>query len=150
MTNEEAFAKLLKYCTYQERCHDEVRKKLLTLKVFGNDLEQIMSRLIEHDFLNEERFAKAYAGGKFRQMHWGKTKIIYQLKFRHVSDYCIKEAIKEIDDEDYLQCLHDEIEKRRKQVNDAANPLQKIAQHIIGKGFEPDLVWKVLKLDAQF
>jgi len=70
MTNEEAFNKALKYCTYQERCHNEVRTKLLSLKIYGNELENIISRLIEHDFLNEERFAKTYAGSKFRQMQW--------------------------------------------------------------------------------
>ena len=86
MNNDEAFSKLLKYCSYQERCHEEVRAKLISLKVYGNDLDNIITRLIEHNFLNEERFAKTYAGSKFRQMQWGKTKITYQLKFKKISD----------------------------------------------------------------
>ena len=145
MTNEEAFNKLLKYCTYQERCHNEVRTKLLSLKIYGNELENIISRLIEHDFLNEERFAKTYAGSKFRQMQWGRTKIIYQLKFRKISEYCIREAMKEIGDEDYLKSLRGQIEKRMKQVSKDKNPIQKTAQYLIGRGFEPELVWKELK-----
>ena len=147
MTNEEAFNKALKYCTYQERCHNEVRTKLLSLKIYGNELENIISRLIEHDFLNEERFAKTYAGSKFRQMQWGRTKIIYQLKFRKISDYCIREAMKEISDEDYLKSLRQQLEKRMKLVSKDKNPIQKTAQYLISRGFEPELVWKELKME---
>jgi regulatory protein len=145
MTNEEAFSKLLKYCTYQERCHEEVRTKLLSLKVYGNDLENIMSRLIENGFLNEERYAKTYAGSKFRQMGWGRTKIMYQLKFRKISDYCIREAMKEINEEDYIRTLRAQLEKRKKQVEGDKNWIHKTVQHLISKGFEADLVWKELK-----
>ncbi len=145
MTQEEAFNKLLKYCTYQERCHEEVRSKLLSLKVYGNDLEQVMSRLIEHHFLNEERYAKTYAGSKFRQMQWGRIKITLQLKFRKISEYCIREAMKEIDQDDYIKTLRQLIEKRKQQVKGDRNAIHKTAQHLIGKGYEPDLVWKELK-----
>ena len=95
-TPAEALAKALKYCAYQERCHEEVRTKLIKLGMRGNDLENIMSRLIELNFLDEERFAKTYAGSKFRQMGWGKKKIIMELKKRRISDYCIMQAMKEI------------------------------------------------------
>ncbi len=145
MTNEEAFTKLLKYCTYQERCHEEVRSKLISLKVYGNDLENVLSLLIEKDFLNEERYAKTYAGSKFRQMQWGKTKILHQLKFRKISDYCIREAMKEIDNDDYLKTLQQQLEKRKKQVSSDKNWVHKTAQYLIGKGYEPDLVWKELQ-----
>lgn len=149
MTNEEAFSKLLKYCTYQERCHEEVRTKLLSLKVYGNDLENIMSRLIEADFLNEERFAKTYAGSKFRQMGWGRTKIMYQLKFRKISDYCIREAMKEIREEDYIKTLRQQLEKRKKQVEGDKNRVNKTVQHLISKGFEAELVWREMKGDEE-
>ncbi len=145
MTEEEAFSKLIKYCTYQERCHEEVRKKLLTLKVYGAELENIISRLIENNFLNEERFAKTYAGSKFRQVQWGKTKIRQALKFRKVSEYCIKEAMKEISDEDYLKTLRQLIDKRKKQVEGDKNAFQKTVQHLIAKGYEPDLVLREIK-----
>jgi regulatory protein len=147
MNNDEAFSKLLKYCSYQERCHEEVRAKLISLKVYGNDLDNIITRLIEHNFLNEERFAKTYAGSKFRQMQWGKTKITYQLKFKKISDYCIREAMKEIDDASYMKTLRQLLEKRKLQIKDDRNWLHKTAQHLIGKGYEPDLVWRELKAE---
>jgi len=147
MNSEEAFSKLLKYCTYQERCHEEVRAKLISLKVYGSELEEVMSRLIENNFLNEERYAKTYAGSKFRQLQWGKTKIIQQLKFRKVSEYCIKEALKEINDDDYIKTLKTLAEKRKKQVKGDKNHVQKTVQFLISKGFEPDLVWKEVKLE---
>ncbi len=78
-------------------------------------------------------------------MQWGRTKIIYQLKFRKISEYCIREAMKEIGDEDYLKSLRGQIEKRMKQVSKDKNPIQKTAQYLIGRGFEPELVWKELK-----
>ena len=93
--------KLEHYCAYRERCHQEVRNKLLKMKVYGDDLEEIISALIENNFLNEERFAKSYARGKFRMNHWGWIKIKQNLLLKNISDYCIKKANEEIDEEDY-------------------------------------------------
>ncbi|MBK8342084.1 MAG: RecX family transcriptional regulator [Bacteroidetes bacterium] len=103
--NDAALNKLRHYCAYQERCHEEVRTKLLSLKIYGEGLEAIINKLIEDDFLNEERFAKAYAGGKFRMKKWGRGKIVQGLKLRKISDYCIKKAMLEIDESDYQKTL---------------------------------------------
>ncbi len=144
LTPEEAFQKLMKYCTYQERCHEEVRSKLISYKVYGDDLERVISRLIENDFLNEERFAKLYAGSKFRQLQWGRTKIIGQLKFRKVSDYCIREALKEIPEEHYLRTLRALIQKRKPARGFDTATRIKTAQYLISRGFESPLVWQEL------
>jgi regulatory protein len=149
MNEEEAFSKLVKYCTYQERCHSEVRTKLLSLKVYGQELENVMARLIEHDFLNEERYAKTYAGGKFRQNQWGKIKILQHFKFHKISDYCIREAMKEIPEDDYMKTLRNLAEKRKKQVSGDKNALQKTAQFLISRGFEPELVWKIIRAESE-
>lgn len=103
--NIPALLKLQQYCVYQDRNHQEVRSKLLKMKIYGDGLEQIMASLIEDDFLNEERFAKAYATGKFRINNWGKIKIKMQLKSKRVSEYCIKVGLNEIDDEEYEEVL---------------------------------------------
>src|SRR5579862_2862160 len=107
----EALKRAEKYCAYQERSHSEVRTKLLQLGQRGRELEDIMVTLIEKGFLNEERFAIAYTGGKFRMKHWGKNKIIQQLKFRNISDYSIRRSLKEIDEKDYKASLKTIIEK---------------------------------------
>lgn len=149
-TPAEALAKLMKYCAYQERCHDEVRTKLLELGVYGNDLEEVISKLIQADFLNEERFAKAFAGGKFRQNQWGRVKIKLELKQRHISEYCIAEAMNEINNAEY-QLLIEKLISKKMGDGKETNPIRrnmKVAQYLIGKGFEPELVWQKLKPES--
>ena len=61
---EKALEKIKQYCAYQERCHSEVRNKLYGFGLNSEEIETIISTLIQENFLNEERFALAYAGGK--------------------------------------------------------------------------------------
>ena len=96
LTKEQALQKLRQYCAYQERSHSEVQQKLYELGIRKQDQDEIISTLIEEDYLNEERFAKAFAGGKFRMKDWGRKKIFYALKEKKVSEYSIKQAMKEI------------------------------------------------------
>lgn len=139
----------MKYCAYQERTHQEAREKLRELGVYGDDAEEIIVRLIEDNFLNEERYAKAFAGGKFRMMNWGKQKILYALKQKGLSDYCIKQGLAEIPNDDYLQTLQKLIEKKHTALAlQEPNKLalkQKIAQYLFSKGFEQDLIWRELQ-----
>ena len=144
---DRALSKLQKYCAYQERCHQEVRSKLIALKIYGYDLEEIIAELISENFLNEERFAKAYAGGKFRMKNWGKIRIKMELKKRNISPYCIKKAMQEIDEEGYMEGLYKVIEKkmRTEKEKNEFKLKGKLAKHAIRKGFEPHLVWQALK-----
>lgn len=112
LTKEQALQKLKHYCGYQERCHSEVRQKLWDLGVRSAEHDEIISALIEEDYLNEERFAKQFAGGKFRMNDWGRKKIYYGLKEKGISDYLIKKGLKEIDDEVYNKTLHELTEKK--------------------------------------
>jgi regulatory protein len=105
LTKEQALQKLKQYCAYQERCHQEVKEKLYALGVWKRDHDEIIATLIEENYLNEERFAIAYAGGKFRIKGWGRIKIKYELKQKQVSEYCIKKALKQIDESDYIAKL---------------------------------------------
>ena len=93
----QAWEKIKPYCAYQERCHREVKEKLYGYGLYGHDVEQIISRLIEENYLNEERFAVAYAGGHSRIKKWGKIKITQALRQKGVSAYCIKKALQSID-----------------------------------------------------
>lgn len=96
-----ALGKIKRYCDYQERCHKEVRYKLIAHKIYGDDLEDILVELIHENILNEERYAKALVRGKFRSNGWGKNKIRSALKFNDISSYLIKKAMLEISDEEY-------------------------------------------------
>lgn len=104
--------KIRMYCAYQERCHTEVRKKLNSYEVYGTDAEEIITDLIQENYLNEQRFACAFVRGKFNYKKWGIQKITQELKYKNISSYCIKIALKEIDREVYLNTLDDLITKR--------------------------------------
>jgi regulatory protein len=102
---EQALQKIKQYCAYQERCHYETREKLFGMGLFTTDVDRILSTLIEENYLNEERYAQAFAGGHFRQKKWGRIKISAALKQKRVSTYNIKKGLKEIDETAYLDCL---------------------------------------------
>lgn len=149
-TPAQAFLKAQLFCSYQERFQQEVRDKLYDWGLFPDAVENIIAQLITENFLNEERFAKAYAGGKFRIKKWGRIKIKLELKKRNISDYCIRKAIQEIDEENYLQTLKLLIEKKAKETKDKNLLIRnsKIARYLASRGFEQDLIWDLLKESA--
>lgn len=146
-TPAQASLKAEHYCAYQERCQQEMRDKLYEWGLFPDAVESIIAKLITDNFLNEERFAKAYAGGKFRIKKWGRIKIKLELKKRHISDYCIKKAMQEINEDAYMETLKQLIEKKSKDIKDKKPHIRqfKIANYIASRGFENDLIWSVLK-----
>lgn len=147
LSAELALAKLQKFCAYQERCHQEVRSKLIELGIYGDKLEEIIAQLISDDFLNEQRFATAYAGGKFRIKQWGRVKIKQELKLRKISEYCIKEAMKEILEEDYFETLSALIEKKlqlSKSTLDEPKFRHSLHQYLLRKGYENHLITELL------
>ena len=149
MTKEEALNKLQRYCTYQDRCHSEVRSKLLSLRIYGEQLEEVIASLIQDGYLNEERYSINYARGKYRIKNWGKMKIIRELRRRNISDYCIQKAILEIDREgDYEMRLRDLLTKyvHSRENKYDLHQLSKMAYaHAVRKGFEAKLVGSILK-----
>ena len=147
ITQEEALRRLQRYCAYQDRCHQEVRSKLLDLGIYGMELEEIIVELISDNFLNEERFACSYARGKFRIKRWGRIRIRQELKKRQISDYCIKKAMQEIEEETYRKALIDLLIYKKGLLKEP-NEYQlrnKLAQYAFNKGFESKLVWEVFK-----
>ncbi len=144
LTKEQALEKLKHYCGYQERSQYEVKQKLYDLGVRSADQDEIISTLIEEDYLNEERFAIQFAGGKFRLKDWGRKKIYYGLKEKRVSEYCIKTALKTIDEADYLKTLNDLVEKKYETLKEEQYLVRKkkTIDYLVQKGFEFDLVIK--------
>ena len=130
---------LRKFCGYRDRCHSEVRSRLLKLRVYGDDLETVMSQLISEDLLNEERFARSFARGKFRINHWGRMRIGIELKRRRVSDYCRQRGLEEIDEEEYLAYIDRIVEDRVADGSDWETR-KKTHDFLMRKGFESGLV----------
>ena len=143
LTKEQALPKIKSYCAYQERCHAEVKEKLYSFGLYKKDVEQLISQLIEENYLNEERFAIQFAGGKFRMNHWGKVKIKYALRQKQVSDYSIKKALKQITDTDYIKTLQKLAEQKLKTIKTERNGLakqKKVQDYLLQKGYEYTLV----------
>ena len=142
LTKEQALQKLKHYCAYQERCHSEVKEKLYSLGVWKKDHDAIISTLIEENYLNEERFAIAYAGGKWRMKHWGRVRIRYELKQKQVTEYCIKKALKQIDEEEYLQVLHETAAAKYASLKSDQYLVRKkkTMDYLVNRGFEISLV----------
>lgn len=147
LTTSQALLKMANYCAYQERCHAEVKNKLAEIGIYFEKADQIMAELITQNYLNEERFAKAFAGGKFRIKKWGRNKIKQELKQKQVSEYCIQQGLKEIDADDYLVTLKKEAIEKYDKVKEKNVLIKnnKTAQYLMSRGFEGDLVWDVLK-----
>lgn len=150
-TPAQAFLKAQLFCSYQERYQQEVRDKLYEWGLFPAAVENILAQLITENFLNEERFAKAFAGGKFRIKKWGRIKIKLELKKRNISDYCIRQAMQEINEDAYLQTLKTLIEKKAKETKDKNSLVKnaKIARYAASRGFEQDLIWDIVRAGDQ-
>lgn len=148
VTVEQAFQKLKHYCGYQERCHSEVKEKLYSLGLWQTQVEELISKLIEENYLNEERFAEQYAGGKFRMKHWGRVKITYELKKKGVSPYNIKKGLKAIDgdqyDEVFAKLASDKLETLNTEKNIFIKK-RKLQDFLLQRGFERDLINDVVR-----
>jgi len=142
LSKEQALQKLKHYCGYQDRSHSEVKEKLYSLGVWKKDHDEIMAALIEENYLNEERFALAFARGKFRMKQWGRVKIKYELKQRQVSEYSIKKALKQIDEEEYMTSLKKLAEDRYASLKGEQYLVRKkkTIDYLMQKGYEPGLI----------
>ena len=142
----DALRKAASFCAYQERTQQEVRDRLNEWDVYGDAAEEVIAELIAQNYLNEERFAKSFAGGKFRVKGWGKRKIQQHLKQRGITGYNLNQAMNEIAPADYRQALTDLLDKKRQSLRDD-NPLiikQKLVRFAMSRGYETDLIFSVL------
>lgn len=140
--------KIEQYCAYQERSQQEVRDKLYDMGLHKEDVENIISELIDNNFLNEERFATTFARGKFRIKHWGRIKIKQHLKQKKVSEYCIKKALSLIDPNEYEKIIIQLIEKKNRELreSDAYIKKQKVIRYVVSRGFESDIVLSLIDI----
>ncbi|WP_250433412.1 regulatory protein RecX [Hanstruepera flava] len=146
-TLDEAKRALENYCAYQERCHQDVCKKLRSMNMISDAIDLVVVHLIDNDFLNETRFARSYTRGKFRVKKWGRKRIELELKKRDISVYNIKEAFKEISDTDYLQTFHELAEKKWQNINESNlyKKKKKLADYLLYRGWESHLVYDKIR-----
>ncbi len=138
--------KIEQYCVYQDRCHKEVEQKIRDYQLIPEAKEMILLSLMQDNFLNEERFAKSFARGKFRIKKWGKQRIIRELKFKEISTYNIKTALKEIDEKEYLKTIY-QITENRNNVISEPNQFKrkkKLIDFLMRKGYENELIYNTV------
>jgi regulatory protein len=145
-TVEQIKHKIENYCVYQDRCHKEVERKMAEYNLIPEAKELILLSLMKDNFLNEERFSKSFARGKFRMKSWGKQRIIRELKLRDISAYNIKTALKEIEEEEYIKTIY-RITENRNNVTSETNTYKrkkKLVDFLMRKGFENELIFKTV------
>ena len=147
ITREEALGAIQRYCAIQDRCHKEVRNKLYQMGIGRDWVEEIISELIREDFLNEERYARSFARGKFRVKKWGRRKIAQHLRMQEITDYCIERGLDEIDDNEYAETLTALIEAKMRTLahRPPLDRLSKVSTYCLNKGYEKDLVYTLAK-----
>jgi len=145
-TVHEIKRKIEQYCVYQDRCHKEVEKKMKEYNLIPEAKEMILLSLMQDNFLNEERFAKSFARGKFRIKNWGKQRIVRELKFRDISAYNIKTALKEIEEEEYVKTIYSITENRNNVISEPNiyKRKKKLVDFLMRKGFENELIFKTV------
>jgi regulatory protein len=148
ISTEKALQKLKHYCGYQERSHAEVRQKLYSLGLFKKEVEELIFRLIEEEYLNEERFAILFASGKSRMKGWGRQKIRHELRQKGISEFCISKALNALDDKEYAAGFKRLADKKWLSLQSEKNIFvkkNKWQQFLIQRGFEPAIIktWSV-------
>lgn len=142
-TVDEALLKLQHYCAYQERCHQEIRQKLKEMRMIPEAIDTIIVHLLEHNFLNEERFAKTYVSGKFRIKKWGKYRLTSELKKKDIAKHNINLAISQLSNIEYIKVFNALAKKKAISIteNDRWKKKKKLADYLLYRGWESHLVY---------
>jgi regulatory protein len=144
---KEILGKAQHFCSYQERCTREVQRRLVILGASEAQREEVIRILKEEGFLDDQRFAREYAHGKFRNNQWGKVKIRLELTSRGIPFSETRDALNVIDDEEYMQTIRNLVAKKFDvlKTKNASHIREKVASFLSQKGFESDLIWQVIK-----
>ena len=147
LTPGQALTKIKQYCAYQERSHSEVKDRLYGFGLRTDEVDEILATLIQENYCNEERFAEMFTGGKFRMKQWGRVKIRRALQEKRVSDFCIKKALRQIDEDEYAKTLEKLAETKWNTLRSEKNIFTKMGRardYLLQKGYESDLVTQII------
>ena len=142
-----AIERIKNYCVLQDRCQLDVLQKLKEWGLQQATKDHIIEILITDKFIDEERFSVSFCRGKFRIKNWGKRKIINELKRKQISIICINTGLKEIDENEYNLVLEKLFYKKDSSIKDKNQFTRKtkIANFLIQRGFENNLVWDKIR-----
>lgn len=143
----EAKARLEKLCAYQERCSFELEQRMIKWGIVEDDRNALLAHLISHNFLSEERYAKAFSSGKHNIKKWGRVKIKRELKARRISEYSIRKGLDELDEDVYMESLRTLFTKKLNSLDKEKDKFKlkaKVSRYLFSKGYESDLVYELL------
>lgn len=143
-TVQEATRKLEHYCAYQERCHQEVQQKLKTMHMIPEAIDVIIVHLLQHNYLNETRFAKTFVSGKFRIKAWGRRRLTFELKKKDISKVNINQALAEIEESEYIEVFNSLAEKKANSITESNKhkKKRKLIDYLLYRGWESHLVYE--------
>ncbi len=148
-TFDEIKQKMINYCVYQDRCHQEVEQKMKEFLLIPEAKDEILLYLIRENYLNEERFVRSYIRGKFYLKHWGRNKIKNHLKFKGVSGKLVQSCYDEIEEGDYvatIKKIYQQYYEKQKGLREYQKQAKTI-KYLIGRGFEYDIIQEVINED---
>ena len=142
-----AIERIKNYCALQDRCQWDVIQKLREWGLQQATKDHILEILITNKFIDEERFSTSFCRGKFSIKNWGKRKIINELRRKQISSICINTGLKEIDEKEYDLVLEKLFYQKERSIKDKNQFIRKtkIANFLIQRGFENNLVWDKIR-----
>ena len=145
--NKDILLKAQNLCVKKEICIWDIKMKQQKWELNDDDIEDIIEQLVGNNFINEQRYSKAFASDKFNFNKWGRIKIRYELSKRNISQNNINKALEQIDETNYISVLQTLLEKKANTKLPLGNDniiRQKLVRFAIGKGFEPEIVYKLI------
>lgn len=144
---QDVLEKLYSFCAYQERCIQDVQKKLDKLNIDEQHHQEYIKHLQEERFLDEERFTKHFVKSKLQGNKWGKRKIEFALKQKQIQDALIQDALEEIDNEQTNDILLSLAKKKNQALKepDKWKRKQKIFAYLAQKGFYSDEIKQAIE-----
>ena len=143
ITPEKALQKLKHYCGYSERSRSDVKQKLYSLGLNKKEAEELISRLVNEEYLDEERFALRFASGKCRIRCWGKLKIRFELRQKGIGEVLINKALRSLDDQEYETIFRRQADKKWRSLQSEKNIFvkkNKWQQFLLQRGFEQSII----------
>ena len=152
LTLDLATAKIEAYCSKAEHCTSEVVTKLKSWNINERQIAEIVARLCKEKYINDLRYSRCYVKDKFRYNHWGRIKIAQTLRFKNINEDDIKEAIEELDQQEYETTLKRLLAQKRKSIKASSDYERngKLVRFALSRGFEMSIINKYLNLDEDF
>lgn len=151
MTEQEAYLRLAALCAQAEHCEYEMQEKMRRWEIADDAQTRVMQRLITERYVDDERFARAFANDKVKYNKWGRRKVEQAMWLKHIAEDIRQRVLDSIDDEEYIAILRPLLQQKRRSVK-AHNDYelrQKLIKFAIGRGFTMDIIKQCISIDDE-